>query len=151
MKALDLSKPSHPPTALKTLVQVLLVGMSVACQRSELDTAEVIAAPKPALVETEPTVSERSEAPRKVAIEPTSEIEPTPKIPLNLKLSPVITTHSDQLDDVSFGDQEKLPDLFDGGKKRNRTSASARLLRDEENPDLIKSVDGLEVNIERKF
>jgi hypothetical protein len=47
--------------------------------------------------------------------------------------------------------KNKLPNLFGPPDKQKKTSINAELLRDEKNPDVIESIDGLNLTIERKL
>ena len=136
-------------TALEILGLVLIFAVTTACQRSELDTTDVTAAPKTAELEVALLTSARPEASSDVATAP--EVELTPPAPLNLNFSIDGMAHSDQSEDIVFDNQATLPDFFNREDKQSRTKSSMRILRDQEDPDLVNSIDGLEVNIERKF
>ena len=151
MESCYLGKPSHPTPSLTTVALFLLVGMTVACQPSDPDAADVTAAPKPAPITAGREASE-SETREKEVVEPSPEIvPPQSKKPLSLNLPPDIYRHNDQPEDMVFNNEEKLPNLFGREKTRNSTSASTRLLLEEENPDLRNPVNGVEVSIEKKF
>jgi len=44
-----------------------------------------------------------------------------------------------------------LPNLFDTPEKKRKTRVNAELFRDENNPDVIDSIEGMNVTIEREL
>tara|TARA_R110001592_G_C13186793_1_gene751732 strand:- start:6975 stop:7403 length:429 start_codon:yes stop_codon:yes gene_type:complete len=135
---------------LKILGLALLFGINTACQRCELNTIEETTGPKPIPVEAVQAAAERPQVSPPEIIEPNTEDE-SRAVQLNLDLPRDIVATGDQAGNVLFNEQSKLPDLFGSEKSQNSTSVSTRLLRDEDNPDVVDSIDGLGVHIERKL
>jgi len=119
-----------------------------ACQPGEPVGTSVSNTPEPPPVEL---LKEVPEAPVPVTPADTSDLEvPDQPVqaPLNLELSPDILVVDETADELNFLENGKLPGLFDADDS-SRVSASVRLLLDKENPEPIKSVDGLEISIKK--
>lgn len=77
--------------------------------------------------------------------------EESSQAPLNLDISAALQADAEASEDVSFEDKPALPNLFNNLEEERRVSTSAKLLMDPENPDQIKSVDGVEISIQKKL
>jgi len=100
--------------------------------------------------------------PREAPVEPPQERPPTPEesspagaapeqIDIDLSLPPD-TWSADTAPVEGVGDGKPvLPNLFATPDKKQKTRINAELFRDEENPDVIDSIEGMNVTIERKL
>lgn len=132
------------PLLTSVWVSVLLFG----CDSTQPPLTEHDAKPSQAIV-TPPAHSNR-ETPQEgdadsVVAQPEGEEKPKKKLNLSLLNNLADSASAKPLAE----EQGVLPDMF--ATQESRTHLSGGLHRDEENPDLLDSVDGAEISIEIKI
>lgn len=118
----------------------------------------VMAKKTPLLVEIIPvatapkTLSAEVETLLKPELEPHSETDPVlEQVVLDLNLSTeILATGDDRVGTLQL-DVKRLPDLFDQPGKESKTSFHVELLRNDNFPHVTKTIDGLNLTIERRL
>jgi len=129
------------------VVLVCSVAVLVACD-DERDTAAAV--PKEAAA----PVRDLESPPREKLPPPAEQpqIDAAAETPeIDLSLSPDILTGDDNPAYLEPNGQNVLPNLFDKPGKQQKTRIDAELFRDEDNPDYLDSIEGMNVIIERKL
>ena len=155
-----MQSPSLNAAWLKTILLVLSCSALSSCGNSVGNSQQPLASMKqrPLLVDVIPvatapkTLSAEVEELLKPEVEPRSEADPVlEQVVLDLNLSAeILATGDDGVGTLQL-DMNKLPDLFDQPEKEAKTSFHVELLRNDNFPHVTKTIDGLNLTIERRL
>ena len=129
---------------------VTLVVVMSGCAREEPEVAREPDAPTEVVELPLAPGVEDSPASVEVPVESTPEPEKLPPQSLDLSLPPDLSQGESET--LLSRQQPILPNMFEGKeKKESSTRLSGKLLLDEQNPDLMRSVSGAQITVERKL
>lgn len=129
-------------------IAIFLTGSMIGCQPNtpvDVDVAAITSSEESVKKSTEDAFSQASEE-----LEVTESQSAPDEKPLIVDISATVLTHEENVEELSVEDETVLPDFFSEGKGSN-VRASAKLLVDEENPNTVESIDGIEISVEKKF
>jgi hypothetical protein len=151
--------PSLNVVWLKTILLVLTCSLVNGCgSDGNIQQPLVMVEQRPLLVEVIPVATAPKTLSAEVAellkpeVEPRSEADPVlDQVVLDLNLSAeILATGDDGVGTLQL-DMNRLPDLFEQPEKQAKTSFHVELLRNDNFPHVTKTIDGLNLTIERRL